>query len=180
MNNLINTICDKYGLSPDIQELILNEVQRALFKNGWNYLYRPENVKYLKKYKKYSKTPLKHINYGYNTGRSYKYNINKDVCNDVFILLNRDICKKTLIKRFECNHNIRNKLEKHIYAKRIYPFSEGMMFPIGYKLECQYNMTREKLKEYIDNYTEYSYKKSYSKTQLIRIIISGNHNKMLK
>ena len=68
--------------------------------------------------------------------------------------------KNTLLKRFECNDNIRYKLEKQIYAKSIYPFSEGMMYPIGYKLDCEYNMTREKLKEYIDDYTEYSYKNS--------------------
>ena len=41
------------------------------------------------------------------------------------------------------------------------------MFPIGYSLKYEYNMTKEKLKDYIDNYTEYSYKKSYSKQQLI-------------
>ena len=167
MNKLLTQVCDKYQVSCDVQGKILHYIQRNLFTDGWNHLNRRENVKWVEKIKKYH-----HIRDG-----------SKSPLVDLFLFIYRDNPSKKLtgllmqsnIYIFE---NI-ERIDRNTNGKLVLPFRHQQTYDSrrGHTgLVCDYDVSKEKIINFINENTPYSKKakKSYNKSDLIKVLIYGD------
>jgi len=172
MNKLLTKICDKYEISDDVQSIILNHLQRKLFNGGWKHLHRPENIKWTKKFISSSGgrdqsvgspewLPLYHL----------------------LLYVFRDNPTERLVTIYASSYwtqSTRNQIRElntKIDSKLTLPFthtSERYRL-ISASAGCiLMNKTKEQLIKYINEYTTFKVKKSWTRDEIIRTILSGD------
>ena len=170
MNKLLTQICDKYQVSYDVQEIIMQYLQRTLFNDGWKHLHRKENTKWVEKIKRYH-----HISDGY-----------KSPLVDLFLFIYRDNPSKKLTdllmqRCIDIFENIET-IDRKTKDKLVLPFRHKRSYDSGRGqtgLICDYDVSKEKLIDFINENTPYSKKakKSYVKSDLIKVLISGDRTR---
>ena len=172
MNKLLTQICDKYQVSYDVQEIIMQYLQRTLFNDGWKHLHRKENTKWVEKIKRYH-----HISDGY-----------KSPLVDLFLFIYRDNPSKKLTDllmqgNIYIYENL-NSIDRKTNNKLVLPFRHQHRYEHTQRrgdtgLICDYDVSKEKLIDFINENTPYSKKakKSYVKSDLIKVLISGDRTR---
>lgn len=169
MNKLLTKICDKYEISDDVQKIILEHLQRKLLNGGWNHLHRPENIKWTKKYN----TPRRNQYNNYPGGLQWYplYNL--------FLLLFRDNPTSRLMEIYASRNyehsSLRKfrRLDEEVEQKLSYPFGVSSSGP-QHRQGCKFNLTKEQLMMYIQENTTFKVKKSWTKEEMIRTLLSGD------
>tara|TARA_R110000796_G_C14490984_1_gene427779 strand:+ start:277 stop:825 length:549 start_codon:yes stop_codon:yes gene_type:complete len=152
----------------------LHYIQRNLFNDGWKHLHRKENTKWVEKIKRYHHHP---------GGHSGKWP--KSPLVDLFLFIYRDNPSKKLtgllmqsnIYIFE---NI-ERIDRNTNGKLVLPFRHHQRYePTQTRgdsgLICDYDVSKEKIINFINENTPYSKKakKSYNKSDLIKVLIYGD------
>ena len=164
---ILNEIADKYDLGDDVSAMIMKYIQRNLLKDGWSKMQSyTKNVEKIKKYCKcdyhYNRDSLpdRYDNYCYETiHKLYCQNPRKGfhACITGYGRLEREM-KYDKSRNYKLDNMLSGEIS---YCKRIINISTG------------YNIAE--LRAYIEDNTDYcltkKLKKSFNKSQLLRIVI---------
>ena len=167
MYHIVNEIADQYKIGDDVCAIIMKYIQINLFKDGWATMQSYD--KQVKKAKRFSFAwvgtrnylPARYKNYCYETiHKLYLQNPTEQFHKSVYGHGRLEMKMRDEASR---NYNLcNNMLEAEFWWSR-------------QKIEIKSRRTKPELIEYIKNNTEYcltnKLKKSFSKSQLLRIII---------
>ena len=172
MYKILNEIADKYDLSDDVSAIIMKYIQRNLLKDGWSkmqlYRYQVNKIKkYCRGHHYYaeSRLPDRYDNYCYETiHKLYCQNPTKGfhACITGYGQLERKM--KDDKSR---NYKVDNMLSGEISYVETWRSRRNIIISTGY--------TIPELRAYIEDNTDYcltkKLKKSFTKSQLLRIVI---------
>ena len=162
---ILNEIADKYDLGDDVSAMIMKYIQRNLLKDGWSKM--QSYTKNVEKIKKYSRMPLLgfilpdiYDNYCYETIHKLYFQNPTKGFHSCITGIGR--LERKMRHEKSSNYKLDNMLSGEVsYSKRIIKISTG------------YNIAE--LRAYIEDNTEYcltkKLKKSFNKSQLLRIVI---------
>ena len=162
---ILNEIADKYDLGDDVSAMIMKYIQRNLLKDGWSKM--QSYTKNVEKIKKYCRMPL----LGFVLPTRYNF--------DCYETIHKLYCQKPTKGFHKCviGHGLlQRKIDDDKYRNyKLYNMLSGEKCNYQGKITISTGYTIPELRAYIEDNTDYcltnKLKKSFNKSQLLRIVI---------